>query len=119
MQLIYKEGPPIFNHVNEFQGLLDQLSNVGVKFDDETLGLWLLNTLLDSWEIFWVSHTNSAPNGVITMDHAKSEILNEEVRRKLKFFQFYPKATNSIPLGTQIPSTFETNIYDLKTSFPI
>ena len=91
MQLIYKEGPPIFNHVNEFQGLLDQLSNVGVKFDDEILGLWLLNTLPDSWETFRVSHTNYAPNGVMTMDYAKSGILNEEVRRKLKVHFHKPR----------------------------
>ena len=82
MQLRYEEDTPISDHVNEFQGLLDQLSNVGVKFDDEILGLWLLNTLPDSWETFWVSHTISVPNGVMTMDYAKSEILNEEVRRK-------------------------------------
>ena len=45
----YKEDTPTADHVNDFQGLLDQLSNVGVQFDDEILGLWLLNTLLDSW----------------------------------------------------------------------
>ena len=54
MQLRHKEGTPISDHANEFQGLLDQLPNVGVKFDDEILGLWLLNTLPDSWEIFRV-----------------------------------------------------------------
>lgn len=29
--------------------------------------MWLLNTLLDSWETFRISHTNSAPNGVMTI----------------------------------------------------
>ena len=55
MQLRYKEGTPISDHANEFQGLLDQLSNVGVKFDYEILGLWLLNTLPDSWETFFMT----------------------------------------------------------------
>ena len=82
MQLRYKEDIPISDHVNEFQGLLDQLSNVGVKFDDEILGLWLLNTLPDSWETFRVSHTNSAPDGAMSLDYAKTGIMNEEMRRK-------------------------------------
>lgn len=48
MQLRYKEDTPISDHVNECQGLLDQLSNVGVKFDNKILGLWLLNNLPNS-----------------------------------------------------------------------
>lgn len=82
INLKYVEGTPISNHVNEFQGLLDQLSNVGVTFEDEILGLWLLNTLPDSWETFRVSHTNSAPDNVMSFDYAKSGILNEEIRKR-------------------------------------
>ncbi|PHU01327.1 hypothetical protein BC332_31114 [Capsicum chinense] len=32
------------------KGVLDQLSGMGVKFDEEIQGLWLLNTLHDSWK---------------------------------------------------------------------
>ncbi|CAA0839882.1 Unknown protein [Striga hermonthica] len=63
-------------------GVLDQLSNVGVTFENEILGLWLLNTLPDSWETFKVSHTNSAPGNKMSFDYAKSGILNEEIRRR-------------------------------------
>jgi len=55
---------------------------MGIKFDDEVLGLWLLNTLLDSWETFWVSITNSSLDGVVSLENVKSSILNEEMRRK-------------------------------------
>lgn len=82
MNLRYKEGTSILDHLNEFQGLLDQLSGMGIKFDDEVMGLWLLNTLPESWEIFRVSITNSAPNGVVSLQMAKSGALNEEMRRK-------------------------------------
>ncbi|XP_069146090.1 auxin-responsive protein SAUR68-like [Solanum lycopersicum] len=51
----------------QHEGVLDQLSGMGVKLDDEIQGLWLLNTLLDSWETLRVSLTNSAPSGVVTM----------------------------------------------------
>ena len=55
---------------------------MGVKFDDEIQGLWLLNTLPDSWETLRVSLTNSAPSGVVTMEYTKSCVLNEEMRRR-------------------------------------
>nr|KYP33204.1 Retrovirus-related Pol polyprotein from transposon TNT 1-94 [Cajanus cajan] len=82
MNLRYRENSSISDHLNEFQGLLDQLSGMGIKFDDEFLGLWLLNTLPESWETFRVSITNSAPNGVVSLQAAKSGALNEEMRRK-------------------------------------
>ena len=55
---------------------------MGVNFDDEIKGLWLLNTLPDSWKPLRVSLTNSATGGKVTMEYAKSGVLNEEVRRK-------------------------------------
>jgi len=66
MNLRYMENSSIFDHLNEFQGLLDQLLGMGIKFDDEVMGLWLLNTLPESWEVFRVSITNSASNGVVS-----------------------------------------------------
>ncbi|KAF1897989.1 hypothetical protein Lal_00032751 [Lupinus albus] len=82
MNLRYKEGTSISDHLNEFQGLRDQLSGMSIKFDDEVLGLWLLNTLLDSWETFRVSITNSSSDGVVSFENVKSCVLNEEMRRK-------------------------------------
>jgi len=55
---------------------------MGVKFEDEILGLWLLNTLPDSWENLRVTLTNSTPSGVVAMDFVKIAILNEEVKRQ-------------------------------------
>nr|GFC56288.1 retrovirus-related Pol polyprotein from transposon TNT 1-94 [Tanacetum cinerariifolium] len=55
---------------------------MGIKFEDEIQGLWLLGTLPDTWETFRTSLSNSAPDGVITMELAKGSMLNEEMRRK-------------------------------------
>ncbi|GJZ78164.1 retrovirus-related pol polyprotein from transposon TNT 1-94 [Tanacetum coccineum] len=63
------------------QGIINQLACMGIKFEDEIQGLWLLGTLLDTWETFRTSLSNSAPDGVITMELAKGSILNEETRR--------------------------------------
>ena len=54
---------------------------MGVKFDEEIQGLWLLNTLPDSWKTLRISLTNSSPGGIITMEYVKSGVLNEEMRR--------------------------------------
>ncbi|MCI06462.1 gag-pol polyprotein [Trifolium medium] len=55
---------------------------MGIKFDDEVLGLWLLNTLPDSWGTFRVSITNLAFDGVVSLQSVKGSVLNEEIRRK-------------------------------------
>ena len=83
MNLRYRENSSISYYLNEFQGLLDQLSGMGIKFDDEVMRLWLLNTLPESWEVFRVSITNSASNGcVVSFQMVKSGALNEEMRKK-------------------------------------
>ncbi|RDX87979.1 hypothetical protein CR513_30489, partial [Mucuna pruriens] len=61
--LKFKEGTSLSDHLNEFQGILDQMLGMGIKFEDEILGLLLLNSLPESWETF------------------KGSILNEEMRR--------------------------------------
>ncbi|WJX48823.1 hypothetical protein P8452_35337 [Trifolium repens] len=82
MSLKYSDGSPMTDHLNTFQGILNQLSEMKLTFDDEIQGLWLLGTLPNSWETFRTSLSNSAPNGIISMDLAKSSVLNEELRRK-------------------------------------
>ena len=82
MALRYKDGIPMADHLNELQGIMNQLSIMGIKFDDEIHGLWLFGSLPDSWETFKMTLSNSAPDGKITMDLAKNGVLNEEMRRK-------------------------------------
>ncbi|RDX82681.1 hypothetical protein CR513_36491, partial [Mucuna pruriens] len=43
------------------------MEGMGIKFEDEILGLLLLNSLPKSWETFKVSITNSTPNGVVSL----------------------------------------------------
>ncbi|GKD25538.1 putative RNA-directed DNA polymerase [Tanacetum coccineum] len=82
MRLKYTDGSPVTDHLNVFQGIINQLAGMGIKFEDEIQGLWLLGTLPDTWETFRTSLSNSALDGVITMELAKGSILNEEMRRK-------------------------------------
>lgn len=55
---------------------------MGIKFDEEIQGLLLLGSLPESWETFRMSFSNFAPNGVLSMDLIKSNIFNEEMRRR-------------------------------------
>ncbi|XP_048234354.1 uncharacterized protein LOC125370936 [Ricinus communis] len=82
MSLKYHDGTPVTDHLNSFQGIINQLAGMGIKFEDEIQGLWLLGTLPDSWETFRTSLSNSAADGIITMELAKGSVLNEEMRRK-------------------------------------
>jgi len=86
MYLRYQDGTPLTDHLNTFQGIINQLARMGIKFDDEVQSLCLLGTLSDSWETFRMSLFNLAPNGVINMDLVKSSVLNEEMRRKSQGF---------------------------------
>ena len=67
MAFKYKEGSPILDHINDFQDILNQFSGMGVNFDDEIQGLWLLDTLTNSWETLRVSLTNCATSVKVTM----------------------------------------------------
>ena len=84
MCLRYKEGTLIADHVNTFQGIINQLSSMGITFEDEVRALLLLGSLPDSWETFKVTVCNSAPNGVVTWNLVKTRVLNEESRKVTK-----------------------------------
>ena len=84
LSLKYHDDFPMTDHLDNFQGIMNQLSAIGIKFDEEIQGLLLLGSLPDSWETFRTSLSNFAPDGVISMDSAKSSVLNEDIRRKLK-----------------------------------
>jgi hypothetical protein len=51
ISLKYKEDTSISYHLSEFQGLMDHISGMAIKFEDELLGLFLLLSLPESWEI--------------------------------------------------------------------
>ncbi|RDX78424.1 hypothetical protein CR513_41307, partial [Mucuna pruriens] len=82
VSLKFKEDTFLSDHLNEFQGILDQMLRVGIKFEDEILGLLLLNSLSESWETFKVSITNSTLNGVVHVQMAKDREKSKKGREK-------------------------------------
>ncbi|KAM1574388.1 hypothetical protein ACFX1Z_043726 [Malus domestica] len=63
------------------KNIINQLATMKMTIE-ELQALLLLGSLLDSWETFVVSISNSASNGVLTLDNVKNSMLNEETRRK-------------------------------------
>ncbi|GKD02153.1 putative RNA-directed DNA polymerase [Tanacetum coccineum] len=47
MRLKYTDGSPVTDHLNVFQGIINQLAGMGIKFEDEIQGLWLLGSILN------------------------------------------------------------------------
>ncbi|RDX93292.1 hypothetical protein CR513_24461, partial [Mucuna pruriens] len=72
----------LLDHLNEFQGIIDQMSGMDIKFEDEILGLLLLNYLPEFYDTFKVSITNSVPNGIVSLQMIKGSVLNKKMRRK-------------------------------------
>ena len=77
LSLKYHDGSPMTDHLNNFQGIMNQLSAMGSIFDEEIQGLLLLGSLPDFWETLRTSLSNSVLDGVISMDSAKSSVFNE------------------------------------------
>ncbi|GKU90802.1 hypothetical protein SLEP1_g4753 [Rubroshorea leprosula] len=78
----YKDGTPTADHVNDFLGIIKELANLGINFDDEVNGLILLNTLPESWESFRSTTINSSPGGQVTLEIVKNRIFEEEKRMR-------------------------------------
>ncbi|GKA87393.1 hypothetical protein Tco_0809157 [Tanacetum coccineum] len=72
----------MLEELNQQEGIINQLAGMGIKFEDEIQGLWLLGTLPDTWETFrtlvnctrWCYH----------MELAKDSILNEEMEESTR-----------------------------------
>lgn len=51
MHLRYRDDTSVADHVNAFQGIINQLSSMGISFDDEVKALLLLGSLPDTWKL--------------------------------------------------------------------
>ncbi|KAG6437371.1 hypothetical protein SASPL_102286 [Salvia splendens] len=82
VRLRYVESANMTEHLNAYQGLINQSINMKISLDDEVIALLLLSSLPDSWDTLVVSISNSAPGGALTLQMVKDFLLNEESRRR-------------------------------------
>ena len=77
------EGGSITDHLNDFNMVTNQLSSVGVNFDDEVRALLILCSLPESWDglVMVVSNYVFGSN-TLKFDDVIGVILSKEMRRK-------------------------------------
>ena len=92
VKLEYKDGHSMIEHLNNFKGLINQLTKIEMKIDDELQALLLLSSLLESWDTLVVTLSNSAPEGKLTMDTVSDSLLGEEARRIERGESIHPEA---------------------------
>ena len=76
------ESTPVAQHLNEFNTITNQLSTVGIEFDDEVHALVLLASLPNSWEAMRMAMNNYARKSKLKYDDIRDLILSEEVRKR-------------------------------------
>ena len=79
MNLELKEGQSIAKHLNDFEGMIAQLSVASLSLDDETQACFLLDSLLDSWNTLVVSLRNLALEGKVALAMVRNSLFNEEI----------------------------------------
>ena len=84
VNLKYKDGNNIVEHISSFQGIVNKLVTMKMNINDKMQASLLLNSLPDSWETLVVTVSNSTPIGILTMGSVKDNMLNEDARRKEK-----------------------------------
>ena len=77
MNLKLKEGQSIAEHLNDFEGMITQLSVASLSLDDETRACLLLSSLQNSWNTLVVSLGNSSLEGKVMLAMVRNSQLNE------------------------------------------
>lgn len=77
-----EEGAPMAEHLNEFDMMVNQLSEVEIDFNDDICALILLASLTNSWEPMRAMVSNSIRNSKLKFNDVRDWILVEEVHKK-------------------------------------
>ena len=81
MRLRYQDGSNMAEHMNAFQGFINQTTSLEVPQADEVLMLLLLGSLLNSWETLVITLANAGTKGKhLLLARVKSSLLDEEAR---------------------------------------
>ncbi|KAK2999025.1 hypothetical protein RJ639_024468 [Escallonia herrerae] len=76
------ENSSVVDHLNDFNGVTNQLESVGINFDDEIRALLFMCSLPDSWNNLVTTVSNSTISGTLTLNDVVSSVMNDEIRRK-------------------------------------
>lgn len=71
----YKDGDLMVEHMSVFQNIVNQLTTIDIKLDDELQVLLLLSFLPNNWIILIVTLTNHTPIEKLVMSTIKDNML--------------------------------------------
>ena len=86
-----KEGTKIADHLNVFNTLIFQLSNMDIKIDDEDKAINLLCTLPNPWGQA-VSSISLSTTDTLEFDNVIGALLSKELRKKTSLETSSPEA---------------------------
>ncbi|KAK2988333.1 hypothetical protein RJ640_000320 [Escallonia rubra] len=73
----------VVDHLNDFNGVTNQLEYVGINFDDEIRAFLFLCSLPDSWNKLVKTVSNSTVSGTLTLNDVVSSMMNDKMQRKM------------------------------------
>ncbi|KAK2988405.1 hypothetical protein RJ640_007698 [Escallonia rubra] len=76
------ENGYVVDHLNDFNGVTNQLESIGMNFDDEIRALLFLCSRPDSWNNLMTTVSNFTISGTLTLNDVVSSVMNDEMRRK-------------------------------------
>ena len=74
VRLRYQDGSSMGEHMNAFQGLINQTTSLEVPLANEVLALLLFGSLPDSWETLVVTLGNARLEGKHLIIHGKGKV---------------------------------------------
>ncbi|KAL8148835.1 hypothetical protein AgCh_006000 [Apium graveolens] len=84
MNMRFKDGNNMSEHMSEFHGFLNQLATMQMDLNEKLRAIFLLNTLPSSWDTLVVAITNAVSSDKLTLRSIKEILLSEAMRRKVK-----------------------------------
>lgn len=82
VNLKYQDTRSVSEHLSEFQGSVNQLTDMKMMLEDELQALLLISSLPDNWDTIVISLSNSTPRRILTLSIGKDSMFNEDARRK-------------------------------------
>ncbi|KAK2975196.1 hypothetical protein RJ640_022088 [Escallonia rubra] len=76
------ENSSVVDHLNDFNGVTNQLESFGINLDDKIRALLFLCLLPNSWNNLVRTVSNSTISGTLTLNDVVSSMMNDKMRRK-------------------------------------
>ena len=82
VDLKMKDGTSMSNHLSEFNSVFDQVTRQGIELNDSLKALFLLITLLDSWDTFCTTVSTKTATDGLSCIVVEASLLAKEVNWK-------------------------------------